>query len=129
MTLKMMTFVMKLICRASATIVEVTQALTAPVYLLFGFVHFSLSSIFGDFCLHKYMLWARISSEGLEPNIMYGWQNMFCNDIVFFVLSCAYVGSGRHLFCFRGRRGFGRGFSFGQMHQDRADARDKAFQH
>lgn len=50
--------------RASATIVEVTQALTAPVYLLFG-----------------------------------------------------------------GRRGFGRGFSFGQMHQDRADARDKAFQH
>jgi len=50
--------------RASATIVEVTQALTAPVYLLFG-----------------------------------------------------------------GRRGFGRGFTFGQMHQDRADARDKAFQH
>merc|ERR1719400_1995347 len=48
--------------RASATIVEVTQALTAPVYLLFG-----------------------------------------------------------------GRRSFGRGFTFGHSHQDRADTRDKGF--
>ena len=126
MTLKMMTFVMKLICRASATIVEVTQALTAPVYLLFGFVHFSLSSIFGDFCLHKYMLWARISSEGLEPNICTDGKTCFVT--ILYLLSFL-VGSGRHLFCFRGRRGFGRGFSFGQMHQDRADAQDKAFQH
>ena len=45
-TLGKFTFLTKLITRASATIVEVTQALTAPVYLLFGFVNFFLCNIF-----------------------------------------------------------------------------------